>query len=87
MAPKLTDEQRQALDLQHGGPVSVEADDGTYILMSIDAYRSMMGVGSDADFDASIAALRAGMQDIQAGRTRPIRDALDDLAARYGFSS
>lgn len=85
MAPKLTDEQRHALVEQRGGPVRVEADDGTYILMSIDAYRAMMGVESDADFAASVAAVRAGMEEVRAGKTRPLKDALDDIAAHYGI--
>ena len=86
MAPKLTAEQRHALQIQQGGPISVESEDGTYILMSIDFFRAVMGVGADADFDVSIAAVRAGMEDVRAGRTRPLKDALDDLGARHGVS-
>jgi hypothetical protein len=86
MAPKLTTEQRQALDQEQGGPVRVDAEDGTYILMSLDAYRAMMGVEGDVDFDASVAAIRAGLADVRSGRSRPLKDALDDLAARHGIS-
>jgi hypothetical protein len=86
MAPKLTDEQRLALDREQGGPIPVEADDGTYVLMSIDAYRAMMGVGTDVDFGASVASLRAGMEEVRSGKTRPLVDALDHLAARHAIS-
>jgi len=86
MAPRITAEQREALDKEQGGPIEVEADDGTFVLMSIDAYRSLMGVETDADFHASVAALRAGMEDVRAGKTRPLKDALDDLATRHGIS-
>lgn len=86
MMPRLTPELRAAVEQRQGGPIRVEAEGAAFILMSIDAYRSMMGVSSDADLADSLAAIQRGMDDVRAGRTRPAREALDDISARYGIS-
>ena len=53
------------------------------VVMSLDVYRDMAGIGSDEQLAASLAAVEEGIQDMEAGRTRPLRDALDDLARHY----
>ncbi len=86
MAPKLTPELQSAVEQEHGGPVYVEAEGSTYILMSIDAYRSLAGVESDDDLADSVVHLKAAMEQVRRGQTRPLRDAVDAIAARHGFS-
>jgi len=83
---RLTDEQRQAVDSHHGY-LEVEGGGSRYVVMSIQAYREMMGVGSEAEYQASLAAIREGVEDIDAGRTRPVDDFLHDLDRRHGLSS
>ena len=71
MTVRLSTELQQALDDNRGfvqGP--------SYVLLSIDLYRDMMGVGSDAELTASIEAIEEGLADIGAGRTRPYNDVL-----------
>jgi len=85
MTPKLTSELKAAVEQQHGGPIRVEAEGAAFILMSIDAFRSLMGVGDDTDLAQSLAAIQRGMEDVRAGRTRPAHDVLDELAARHGI--
>lgn len=86
MNPALTSEQLSALERENGGPVRVDAPGSAYVLMSLDTYRSIMGIGSDEEFAESVAALRAAMDDVRAGRTRPYQEALQELAARHGIS-
>lgn len=76
--PQLTDEQRQALD-QHHGLLQVDEEGRKYILMSMEVYRELMGVGTDAELQSSLKALETGLADIEAGRTRPFRDVLAEL--------
>ena len=74
MKPELTHNQKQALDQGHGfvtGP--------SYVLMTIELYREMMGVGSDEEMNASLQAIQRGLADVEAGRTRPYQDVLVDL--------
>jgi hypothetical protein len=80
---QLTDEQRHAVD-QHHGFLEVEGGEATYVVMSMQAFREMMGVGSDAEYRASVTAIRQGLADVEAGRTRPIADFFEDLDRKYG---
>ena len=77
MKPKMTPEQREALEDEHGGPIHVGADG---VLMSTDVYLFMMGLDSAAELNKSLAALQEGMNEVREGKTRPFRDLLDDLA-------
>jgi hypothetical protein len=85
MTPRLTEEQRQAIET-HEGCVEVEDAQGKCVLMSIEVFREVMGVGTDREFQESVAALRRGYEQLQKGQTRPVKDALDDLGKRYGLS-
>lgn len=85
MSPKLTEEQRQAVD-SHDGCVEVEDENGKCVLMSAEVFREVMGVGTERDFQESVAALRRSYEQFQKGQTRPLTDALDDLGKRYGLS-
>jgi hypothetical protein len=84
MTTRLTDEQRSAVD-QHHGFLEVEGGGTVYVVMSMQAYREMMGVGSDAEFRASVDAIQEGLTDVEAGRTRPIDDFFHDLDRRHGL--
>jgi hypothetical protein len=57
MTPKLTEEQRQAVNT-HEGCVEVEDASGKCVLMSIEVFRDLMGVGNDREFQESVTALR-----------------------------
>jgi hypothetical protein len=85
MTPKLTEEQRRAVDA-HEGCVEVEDAEGKCVLMSIEVFRDVMGVGTDGEFQESVIALRRGYEQLQKGQTRTVKDALDDLGKRYGLS-
>ncbi len=84
MMTRLTDEQRHAVD-QHRGFLEVEGGGAVYVVMSMQVYREMMGVGSAAEFQASLDAIREGLTDIEAGRTRPIDDFFQDLDRKHGI--
>lgn len=86
MSPTLTSEQLSALERENGGPIRLDAAGSAYVLMSLDAYRSMLGVGTDEEFAESVSALRAAMEEVRAGKTRPYKEALEELAARHGIS-
>lgn len=85
MTTRLTDEQRHAVD-EHCGFLEVEGGESVYVVMSMQVYREMMGVGSEAEYRASLEAIREGLADIDAGRTRPLDDFFQDLDRRHGIS-
>ena len=76
--PRLTEEQRQALN-QHCGLVEVDEEGRKYVLMSQEVYREIMGIGTEEELAASLNALQEGLADIDSGRTRPFRDVLAEL--------
>ena len=78
MTPKLSNDIEQAVERNHGF-MQVDGLRTSYVVMSIDAYREMMGVGSDEALSASLKAIDEGLADVEAGRTRPFRDVLAEL--------
>ncbi|MBW3538865.1 MAG: hypothetical protein KY476_01210 [Planctomycetes bacterium] len=74
MAVELTDEQQRVLEECHG---FVRGQ--TFVLLSKDTYRRMMGLESDAELAESLKAVERGLADVNAGRTRPYEDVLHEL--------
>ena len=68
-----------------GQPLVIAADaaGGTpeAVLLSPSAYDKLL---DEAELAASLAALDRGMEDIKAGRTRPAKQAIEEIAARHG---
>ena len=84
MKPQLTEQQRQAID-QHRGFIEVESGGDTYVLMSMPMYRDMMGVGSETEYQESLNAIREGIADVEAGRTRPVADFFSEFDRKHGM--
>lgn len=84
MKPRLTDQQRQAVDQEHGF-LEVESAGETYVLMSMQMYRNMMGVGTEAEYQASLRAIREGLADVEAGRTRPAAEFFSEFDQQHGI--
>lgn len=80
MVPKLPEEIHEAVARNHGGPVEFE---GSYVVMSIDVFHDMMGVGDPEEFAASVHAIQEWLEDVKAGKTRLLLKVLDDLGSRY----
>jgi hypothetical protein len=80
---ELTEQQRQAVE-QHGF-LELESAGSAYVLMSMQVYRDMMGVGSEAEYQASLAAVREGLADVEAGRTQPAEDFFREFDRRHGI--
>ena len=81
MQPELIKEVQNALDQTDG--VLQEA---AFVVMSIDAYREMTGVATDAEFAASVADLRRSMDEARSGKTRPLTAVRDDLGRKHEVS-
>lgn len=73
MAPAI-----EALLAQHGGPLSVPGQHGNYVMMRADVYEAMLGMGQDEEAD-TLAAVRRGLADVEAGRVVDLDDAFDEL--------
>jgi len=51
------------------------------------AYQELVDAAAKADRDSTIAAIREGLADAKAGRTKPARAALKALAKKHGIST
>jgi hypothetical protein len=79
MSEKLSPELQQAVDA-HDGCLSVPAGDRNYVVMSMKLFRDMLGVGTEEELQQSLQSIDRGQADVAAGRTRPFRDVLAELA-------
>src|SRR5579871_6397886 len=83
MTPKLSDELSRALD-EHHGFLKAEATAGKVVVMSLELFREMMGVGSDEQLAESVKAIEEGLADVAAGRTVPMDQVFRQLDEKYG---
>jgi hypothetical protein len=65
---------------QHGGPLAVCGQQGDYVVMRSDVYAAMLGL-NDSDEAETLASIRRGLADLEAGRTQDLEAAFDDLEA------
>ncbi len=73
--------ETEALLQHHGGPLAVGGQQGEYVLMRSDIYVAMLGL-SDSDEAETLASVRRGLADLDAGRTQDLDEAFDELNAR-----
>ncbi len=89
MATELSSDRRLSNDieqavLEHRGCLRVKGDQTSYIVMSMEAFRDMMGVGTDEELKASLEAIEQGLADVNAGRTRSMDAFFTEFDARHG---
>ncbi|HEX3654379.1 MAG TPA: type II toxin-antitoxin system Phd/YefM family antitoxin [Pirellulales bacterium] len=54
------------------------------VVLDVAAYQKLVDAATKADREETIAAIRAGLADVAAKRTKPARAALKALAKKYG---
>jgi prevent-host-death family protein len=55
------------------------------VVQSAAAYQRLVALAAKADRDETVVAIREGLADAEAGRTKPARKALMALAKKYGI--
>ena len=63
---------------QHGGPLSVPGERGEYVVMRADVYDAMLGIETDDEAE-TLASVRRGLADMEAGRMRDLDEVFGDL--------
>ena len=71
----------EAVLQQYGGPLAVCGQQGDYVLMRSDIYAAMLGLSADEKAE-TLASVRRGLADMEAGRTQDLDEAFDELDAR-----
>ncbi len=77
-SPQPLSPETEDLLARHGGPLTVPGQRGDYVVMRPDIYAAMLGL-SDNDEAETLAAVRRGLADLDAGRTQDLDEALDEL--------
>ncbi len=85
MKLQLTEEQKNAI-AQHHGFVEVDGGEDSYVVLSRQVFREMMGVGDDEEYRASLQAIEEGLADVAAGRTRSMQEFFSEFDRRHGIS-
>lgn len=85
MTLKLSNDLQQAVEQNHGF-TEAEGDGARFVVMSMDFYRDMMGIGSDEELQDSLRAIDEGIADIAAGRTKPAAQFFAEFDERHGLS-
>jgi predicted transcriptional regulator len=75
---KLTDEQIQALEHCDGEPLSFElpGSDRRFVLVEQSTYEKAVAA---LEYQRNVELIREGIRDLEAGRTRPLDEAMDDI--------
>lgn len=67
--------------LHHDGPLAICGQSGEYVLMRSDVYVAMLGLTADDEAE-TLASVRRGLADMEAGRTQDLDEAFDQLDGR-----
>lgn len=67
---------------QRGGPLQIVGSQGEYVVMRLDVYDAMLGISDDEEAQ-TLASVRRGLADVDAGRTHDADEAFDKLQSRY----
>lgn len=68
-----------------GGPVALPGENGEYVVMTMDKFRDFVGVSNDAEFAASVEALKTSLDQAQSGATMPLAEVLPKLQEKHGI--
>ena len=68
----------------HGGPVAIPGRSDQHVVMTMDMYRMICGVGSISSFNVSVAALRKALAEAEAGDFVDEDDAFSKIERKYG---
>lgn len=85
MNPRITPEQREAIDQNRGRPVVLESDDQThrvFVLVEQATFeRAMRALAEQEDLES----IRRGIDEMEAGLGRPLSEVDDDIRRDFGF--
>jgi prevent-host-death family protein len=56
------------------------------VVQDVAGYQRLVELAAKADREETVAAIREGLADVEAGRTKPARAALRNLAKKYGLA-
>jgi hypothetical protein len=85
MAPKLSNELQKAVERSAGGPVEVEGDGLSCVLMTLDVYRALLDdlPGNDEDYAQCVQGIRRGLESVERGEEVPLDEAFETVRRKH----
>lgn len=79
--PSISPGTEQCVQAQTG-PLTVDGQHGSYVLMSREVYDAMLGISEQEDAETLASVLR-GIRDLEEGRTHDVDQAFNELDSRH----
>ena len=87
MAPKISDELRKAVEQKAGGPLEVEGEGMSYVVMSVEVYRALLGElpDDDQDYAQCVEGIRRGLSSMERGEGIPLNEAFEAVLQKHNI--
>jgi hypothetical protein len=83
---KITDELQNAMQQNDGGPVEIEGEGISCVVMTLEVYRSLVGtLTDDEDYTDCVNRVREGLESVQRGEGVPLDEAFDTIRQRHNI--
>jgi hypothetical protein len=73
-----------AVAAEYGGPVTVAGQHGEHVVMTAAIFRDMMGVGTDKEFEESVAEIKISLAQAAANQTMSVEEVRRRLTEKHG---
>jgi len=81
-APSLSPETEAAVLAHQGHPITASGAQGLYVVLRSEVYDAMLGLTSDEESE-TLAAIRRGIAQLDAGQSRPASEFFEELRRKY----
>jgi len=87
MAPKISGELQKAVEQKAGGPLEVEGEGVSYVLMSVDVYRALLGdlPDDDQDYAQCVEGIHRGLTSVERGEGIPLNEAFEAVRQKHNI--
>jgi hypothetical protein len=87
MTPRLSDELQKVVEQNDGGPVEVEGDGVSCVLMTVDVYRAILrGLpDNDRDYAQCVQGIRRGLKSLERGEGIPLDEAFETVRKKHNI--
>jgi len=87
MAPKISSELQRAVEQTAGGPVEIEGEGMSYVLMSTEVYRALLGdlPHDDEDYAQCVEGIRRGLKSMEQGEGIPLDEAFETVRRKHNI--
>lgn len=68
----------------HHGLIETRSEEGKVVVMTMDVYRELLGIGNEEELQESIHAIQTAMKEVEEGKTNSVDEVFASLEQKYG---